>query len=245
MSDRVREYLKANVNKAISWRTVLNNASTKRPKSLGGPINSPIAESIEITPPAVNSHYAQHKCVLTFDNSYEPDDGEGKKATGFGLNKESAIGDACLNMLVQLLAEHPDRVRLISTHWAVPLSELRQECGPVQGGGGGPASSSGFYPPPGEPLGRPSNYVAPEAGQEEAREADIVAVLRAACREATDGVAIPWALKGKKYLNLHTLLERGTLKNFIEKRLDFEIVEFPTTNRQGLPKWGFKEKPWQ
>ena len=54
------------------------------------------------------------------------------------------------------------------------------------------------------------------------------------CICQSDGFALPFALRHKRYLTLDRLLQKGTLRDFIERHPEFEIVELDGR------KWGFQ-----
>jgi len=230
---QLRAHLQRNLKAKFRFRNVLNNHSTNNPKFLGGHINENIKDCISFYRNAPDANWI---CELKFAHAFKHGDGMGLCTDGDGKSHADASNDACFNMLVELMLLSPECVRLLDTHWSIPVEEVR-DMGARDADFGRAASgavSKTVLPSVSVRGSAASRYEPPQAGQERERESDIRDILRRCCGLAKDGVALPHHLSRELYADLERLVQPGHLKKIIAELPDFVIIELDGK------QWGFE-----
>jgi hypothetical protein len=127
-----------------------------------------------------------------------------------------------------LLTRRPQAVLLRPTHWKCPPSDIVHRIAANACPAYGPVSA--IVQTALKPLPRPGvQYVAPSSGREQAREEDILQILRSCLHYSPCGWCDPSALHGyphvsKPWQELGRLLRVSTLRIFLESHKEFEVV---------------------
>ena len=235
--DQLRAHLQRSLKPHIKFRTVLNNHSTNNPMCCGGPINDDIQSCLSYYKNAPNRNWI---CELKFAHAYQNGDRNNLTTEGDGKRKEDASNNACLNMLVELMLRNPEGVRLIHSHWSIPVEEVRDmfnrdaDFGIAASG----AMNKTVLLNVSVRASAASRYQPPQAGQERERESDIRNILHRCCALAKDGVALPHHLSHDLFADLARLVQPAHLKKIIAKLPDFDIIELKGK------QWGFQLVEW-
>ncbi|CAK0883674.1 unnamed protein product, partial [Prorocentrum cordatum] len=101
-------------DKEISWRAVLNNHASTRPKEYGGALVRAVTTCKEFA-----ASGAGWRCTLTLPSSFAPGDGRRLVAIGESETKNEASELACLRAVASLVIKNPGQVVLRPVHWKV------------------------------------------------------------------------------------------------------------------------------
>ena len=109
-----------------TWHSVLNNHSSTKPRSMGGPMFRSLTELKDYG--YVNGLW---HCWINMPCSFQQGDGILCSVEACAETKPTASENACLRALAHILATNQDLVRLIPKHWNITLTELRERIAAV------------------------------------------------------------------------------------------------------------------
>ena len=244
------EYLerKKVAREKITFRIVLNNTTSTRPKSIGGKTCESLASCMKTDVKLL---------TLTLPNSFRASDGLVLEIKVSGNSLAQMEHTACAAALAVLLLREgiiTPKVRLLSLHWIIETREIRLSAAsaskcmssawaspevPASGGGGSAPTSTGAQVGPVLPPASPgqashgtkrhirdaerSAYVAPPPGFEHLRELEVIALLRKILRFEPSGWAAPSRLRlPGGYQKLNALLVPNGLFPFIAGHSEFQ-----------------------
>ena len=244
------EYLerKKVAREKITFRIVLNNTTSTRPKSIGGKTCESLASCMKTDVKLL---------TLTLPNSFRASDGLVLEIKVSGNSLAQMEHTACAAALAVLLLREgiiTPKVRLLSLHWIIETTEIRLSAAsasqcmssawaspevPASGGGGSAPTSTGAQVGPVLPPASPgqashgtkrhirdaerSAYVAPPPGFEHLRELEVIALLRKILRFEPSGWAAPSRLRlPGGYQRLNALLVPNGLFPFIAGHSEFQ-----------------------
>ena len=105
----------------VSWHTILNNNTSKRPKCHGGPLCRSLKACKEFS-----TRGSEHVCRLVLPNSYERDDGLVVSAAALASTKDAASQDVCFFVFALLCANKVGLPNVVfrPAHWNVQIEDL-------------------------------------------------------------------------------------------------------------------------
>ena len=109
-----------------TWHSVLNNHSSTKPRSMGGPMLRSLTELKDYGYVSGLWH-----CWINMPCSFQQGDGILCSVEACAETKPTASENACLRALAHILATNQDLVRLIPKHWNITLTELRERIAAV------------------------------------------------------------------------------------------------------------------
>ena len=118
----VRRGLQEAKHAHINWHTILNNHASTRPGEHGGKLCASVKACKEFFRVGLNGH--MHRCRLVLPHSYAPEDGIVTSEEAVGSTRREADENACLAVLVRLVAGGLPYVLLRPPHWNVPIEVL-------------------------------------------------------------------------------------------------------------------------
>ncbi len=163
--------------------------------------------------------------------AFEAGDQQGFEVCGEGESEKQASYRACRRGLATLLAKNASAVVLRQKHWQCLVERIVDAVSRIV---------AERHQPLAVPPSRAdrSGYVPPVPEEEADREEEVLSILRR-CLTMSGGVADPSRFKrfpeGRPGLLLNSLVEKGTLRAFIERQAEFEVMD--NTSTKG---WSFK-----
>ena len=220
----VEAYIMEHHSKTLSWHTTLNNHVTTRPQKLGGPLapNVTSAKTFSQTKPGAAS--SEWKCELSLPNSFAPNDGLQIQVESVAELKDAASEKACCRAMALLLSSNPEQVVLRQSHWKIDVNDLV---------GGLPIECPGQQALP-LPAPRAQQALPLPTWMLDANgHAEATALIKR-CLYAHGGSFDPSRINNrtlnkagikageeKAHETLNRLLQRGTLRKFIEGHSEF------------------------
>jgi len=255
----VKGFLQSQKAADVSWHTVLNNTTTTRPKSRGGPVVSALTKlkHFDMIPAGTEGFVTpMHRCVLLLPHSFTAFDDKKVEAIGYGQNAKEASEAACCDALVKLLCAEPYNVVLHRTHWNLPTNALQDEVNRLTN------EHQPLVAPPPRELGEATIHtehivehqplvVPPSRPLEEASRLSLVGQVVRRCLETHDGKFDPARISSRRYdaqsneaapwKVLETALKKGELRGFIEEHPDFQWI--PNGPKGMLITWATRREP--
>ena len=208
-------------HKALAWHLTLNNRVSTRPKSLGGPLARSVEKCKTFSQTEPGAASSCWKCEFSLPNSFAPNDGLQIRIESVAESKNAASEKACCRAMALLLCSNPSQVVLRQSHWKIDVNDLvaglPMEC---------PGQQALPLPAPRAPKVYPVSPQLPDAdGHAEATS------LIKRCLYAHGGSFDPSRINNrsvginageeKAHETLNRLLQRGTLRNFVEGHSEF------------------------
>ena len=238
----------------VQWRHILNNATSTRPKSCGGPTIEPLANLMAyhpvgdlqgnlaplVAPGSARAHEVAgclNACpsawwcaILDLPNSFAMDDQRVLKVAAAAAKSTDAMQKVCLLAFTHLLLRGPTLVLLRSNHWNVDVTVVQQAAVRISGVQP-PASGSGMTIAPAPPPRSQNAYLyyePPAEGQEQERDDLICQILSDMISESPSGWVRPYATKGGWRL-LRRYVPPGGLAKFIREHNQFQMARMTST----------------
>ena len=236
------------VNK-VAWRYVLNNTTSTRPDTCGGPTIASLASLLtyhrvsalqanpeplfapgsaradEITGYLNDCPPTWWCAILPLPNSFSMDDQRSLKVAAAAAAKNEAMQKVCLLAFAHLLLRGPTLVLLRSNHWSVDVTAL-QEAAFAISGVPPPATGAGLpLAPAPPPRSRAAfqYYEPPAAGAEQERDDMICEILADMIRRSPTGWVNPSATHGDWRLLRRYVYPKG-LATFIREHAQFQLA---------------------
>ena len=219
--------------KTKTWRMVLNHHSTNRPAKHGGPLNSPIKNSLH----GASAVGGECRVTLTLQNSFEKGDNCQVKFEGVGATAKLAEDNACGKAWCELVwrdfrwNDEGSRLVLQPSCWSWNTNVVLYEMEKVMTTVAGQFELEGIVElgreilPLDAPRSRRSGFVPPVVGGEADREQEIHQTLEHILK-VHGGIADPANLKDKLWRKLDRLLRKGGLLPFLTRHDDVYTVVF-------------------
>jgi len=239
----VKRFLQSQKVADVSWHIVLNNTTSTRPNSRGGPVVRAISKlkHFDMTVAGTQGFVTpMHRCVLRLPHSFTAFDGKKVEAIGYGQTQKEASEAACCDAMVKLLCAEPYNVVLHGNHWNLPTNALQDEVNRFT------LEHQPLVVPPPRPLEEATIHtelivehqplvVPPSRPLEEASRLSLVEQVVRRCLETHDGKFDPARISSRLY-GLHsneaapwevlaTALKKGELRGFIEEHHDFQWIQ--------------------
>ena len=109
-----------------TWHSVLNNHSSTKPRSMGGPMFRSLTELKDYW-----TDNGSHYCRIDMPCSFQHGDGIPCSVEACAETKAEASENACLRALAHILAENQTDVRLRPKHWNISIKQLHERIGAV------------------------------------------------------------------------------------------------------------------
>ena len=242
----------------VSWRFVLNNATSTRPKNCGGPTIEPLKGLLayhrvsdlqaNLAPLAAPGSARAHEvagelngcrpdwwcAIIALPNSFSMDDQRVLKVAAAAADQTEAMQKVCLLAFTHLLLRGPTLVLLRSNHWSVDVTGVQQAAVTISGVQP-PASGSGMTIAPAPPprSRKAYHYYEPPAeGEEQERDDMICQILSDMICQSSSGWVCPSATKGDWRL-LRRYVPPGGLAQFIRSHEQFQLAQVAGT------RWAF------
>ena len=104
-----------------TWHSVLNNHSSTKPRSMGGPMIRSLTELKDYW-----TDNGSHYCRINMPCSFQHGDGIPCSVEACAETKAEASENACLRTLAHILAENQTEVRLRPKHWNISIRQLHE-----------------------------------------------------------------------------------------------------------------------
>ena len=234
----------------VTWRNVLNNTTSTRPKDCGGPTCKPLRDLLAyhrivdlqanlaplISPGSARPNEVagwlnecpQHWCcaIIALPNSFSKDDQRVLKVAAAAAAQTEAMQKVCLLAFTHLLLRGPTLVLLRPNHWSVHVTDIQQAAATISGIQ--PTASSSGMPialaPPPRSRRAYLYYEPPAEGEEQEREEQICEILSDMISQSSSGWVNPSATKGAWRLLRRYVRPRG-LAEFIREHKQFQLVQ--------------------
>jgi hypothetical protein len=227
-----------------NWHSILNNATSTRPKSCGGPTITPLKGLLAFHRVgdlkargwiSTDEYPDASWCgTLKLPNSFEMGDGRVLEVAAVAQEKSNAHEAVCLLAFTHLLLRDPTSVLLRSNHWSVDVTRIQQDVATMSGGQPpGPASGSNLAPAP-PPRSRKAMlfYEPPVPGGEQERDELICDILVQFIKHdfwSTEGLVYPTDIKHGGWKLLRQYVRPGALKTFISEHKQFQVHQMSRT----------------
>ena len=98
--DVLKTFLKEQHIVSVTWHHVLNNTTSTRPNSHGGPVALSISKLKQYEQCGTNFATPMQRCVLRLPHSFNAGDGKVVEIAGIGRTQKEASEEACLVIML-------------------------------------------------------------------------------------------------------------------------------------------------